>query len=175
MNVLKFSKYTNTTKFILPLVFDNTTRYHKLLDNFFINAYIADMANKENDDKIHLLFADYPSLTLTQKMTDTITEYEYKDGYVLVYPIDNKWINDYNKIILGEYSKISIEAKYRILSFWEEDKDSPLHSVLFKEGNAVRKLVQEITGDKVNLPWDKEKEWWLSFIIPDEILGLAKN
>ena len=175
MNVLKFSKYTNTTKFILPLVFDNTTRYHKLLDNFFINAYIADMANKENDDKIHLLFADYPSLTLTQKMTDPIIEYKYGDGYVLVCPLENKWIDDYGKLIRGEYSTISQNAKNRILFFWDEDDNSLLYGVLYKKGNAVQKYVQEVLGLKHTEPFTMTKEWWFDFKILDEILGLAKN
>ena len=87
MNVLKYTRYTNTTKFILPLLFDENIKYHEIFNNFFINAYIADMANKDNDDKIHLLFADYPSLILQQKLPDPITEYEYKDGFVLVYPL----------------------------------------------------------------------------------------
>jgi hypothetical protein len=174
MNILKFSKYTNTTKFILPLLFDIDTKHHELFDNFFINAYIADVANKENDDKIHLLFADYPSLTLTQKITDSISEYKYADGYVLVYSLDNKWEDDYNKIITSQYSTISDNAKNRILSFWEEDADSALYSVLYKKGNAVRKLVQGITGNKDNLQWTKEKEWWISFELLDEILGLIR-
>src|SRR5574343_160334 len=106
MEVLKYTNYTNTTKFILPLLFDNNTRYHELLKNFFINAFIADMANKENDDKIHLLFADYPSLSLTQKLSNIITEYRYKDGYVLVYPLNLEFEEDYEKIIRGEYSTI---------------------------------------------------------------------
>jgi len=172
MEILKFSKYTNTTKFILPLLFDINTRYHELLDNFFINAYIADIANKENDDKIHLLFADYPSLTLTQKMTDSITEYKYGDGYVLVFPLEDKWEDDYNKLIQGNYSTVSKNTKYRILSFWEEDTESPLYSVLFKEGHGARNLMHEITGSKSKLPWTRDIEWWIPFTIPDEILGL---
>lgn len=175
MNILRFGRSTNTTKFILPFLFDENTRYQELFDNLFVNAYIADMANKDNDDEIHLVFADYPSLKLTQKIANPFTEYEYKDGYVLVYSLDNKWIDDYNKIILGKYSTISVEAKYRILSFWEEDNKSPLYSVLFKEGKAVRKFVQEITGDKINEPWSREKEWWLPFKLPEEVLGLAQS
>jgi hypothetical protein len=174
MNILKFSKYTNTTKFILPLLFDIHTRHHELFDNFFINAYIADVANKENDDKIHLLFADYPSLALTQKMTDPIAEYKYEDRYVLVYPLENKWDDDYNKLITGQYSTISEKAKDRILSFWEEDTESALYGVLYKEGNAVRTLIQEITGNKNNSPWTQEKEWWVPFEIPDEMMGLVR-
>jgi hypothetical protein len=173
MNIIKFTKYTNTTKFILPLLFDKDTKYHRLFNNFFINAYIADIANKNNDDKIHLLFADYPSLKLQQELTDAISEYQYKDGYVLVYPLAIKWEDDYNKIINGLYSTISNEAKERILSFWEEDNTSLMWGILYKEGNAVRKYCEKILNMEIHDTWTKEKEWWIPFEITSEILGLA--
>ena len=173
MNVLKFTKYTNTTKFILPLLFDEHYKYHELFNNFFINAYIADMANKENDDKIHLLFADYPSLIIQKKLPETITEYQHKDGFVLVYPLASEWEEDYEKIIRGDYSTVSEKAKNRIISFWEEDNTSVIWGVLNKQGKAVQKFVQKITGDAKNKWWSQEKEWWLPFIITDEILGLT--
>lgn len=173
MNVLKFTKYTNTTKFILPLLFDNNTKYHELTDNFFINAYIADMANKDNDDKIHLLFAKYPSLSIQQKLSDPITSYHYKDGFVFVCPLAVEWEDDYNKLITGQYSTISEKAKNRILSFWEEDNTSLLWGVLYKQGNAVREYFEKITGIKIHNQWTHTREWWIDFIIPDEILGLA--
>jgi hypothetical protein len=173
MNVLKFTKYTNTTKFILPLLFDNNTRYHELLDQFFINAYIADMANKENDDKIHLLFADYPSLSLQQKLSDPITEYQYKDGFVLVYSLDLQWEDDYIKIITGEYSAVSEKAKERMLSFWEEDNTSLLWGVLYKKGTVVQEYFAKVLGEDYRKSlWTQEKEWWLPFVVPEEMIGL---
>jgi hypothetical protein len=173
MNVLRFTKYTNTTKFILPLLFDEHTKYHGIFNNFFINAYIADFANKENDDKIHLLFADYPSLTIQQTLPDPITEYEYKDGFVLVYDLPIEWENDYIKIITGQYSTVSEKAKNRMLSFWEEDSTSLLWGVLYKEGNAVREYFESHLSQKLHHKWTREKEWWFDFKIPDEmIVGL---
>jgi len=173
MNVLKFTKYTNTTKFILPLLFDDNINYHEIFNNFFINAYIADMANKDNDDKIHLLFADYPSLTLQQKLPDPITEYEYKDGFVLVYNLNPKWEDDYIKIISGGYSTVSEKAKDRILSFWEEDNTSLLWGVLYKKGNTVREYFQKVIGEKLYGQWTQTKEWWFKYEIVDEMLKLV--
>jgi hypothetical protein len=173
MNVLKYTNYTNTTKFILPLLFDEHTTYHRLFDNFFINAYIADMANKENDDKIHLLFADYPSLTFQQTLPDPISEYEFRDGYILVYSLDPKWEGDYIKLISGEYSTISEIAKERILSFWEEDSTSLLWGVLYKKGLVVQQHFAKVLGEEhYKHKWTQDKEWWLPFIIPDEMIGL---
>lgn len=174
MNVLKFTRYTNTTKFILPLLFDKNTRYHELLDQFFINAYIADMANNENDDKIHLLFADYPSLSLQQQISDTITEYQYKDGFVLVYSLDPQWDEDYIKLITGDYSTVSEKAKERILYFWEEDNTSVLWGVLYKSGTTVQQYFAKILKeDHYKSKWGDDKEWWFPFVISDEILGLV--
>lgn len=173
MNVLRFTKYTNTTKFILPLLFNEGTKYHELFNNFFINAYIADVANKSNDDKIHLLFADYPSLTLTKNITETTTEYKYGDGFVLVCPLEDRWVDDYYKLITGKYSTISVEAKNRIQSFWDEDDNSLLYGVLHKKGKSVQKFLQEVLRLKHVEQFTKSKEWWFDFKIPEEILGLV--
>jgi|GEM_PF-3078534 hypothetical protein len=172
MDIVKFTNYTNTTKFILPLLFDDETKYHVLLQNLFINAYIADMSHQENDDNIHLLFADYPSLTFQKNLTDPISEYRYKDGYVLVYPLNKKWNKDYEKIIRSEYSKISEHAKERILTFWDEDDTSVLYGILYKKKKYLQKYFEEILKVNTSIYWSNTKEWWLNFKITDEILGL---
>lgn len=172
MDVIKY-KYTNTTKFILPLLFKDNDKYYELFQNFFINSYIADIRNKENDDKIHLVFADYPSLNLQKKLANPITEYQYGEGYVLVYPLENKWIDDYTKIITGCYSKISEEAKQRIISFWNEEDDSVLYGVLYKRGDAIQKYLQKVLHLKYTEPFANDKEWWLKYKISEEILGLS--
>lgn len=173
MDIIKYNHYTNTTKFIMPLLFDNNTKYHELFQNFFINAYIADIANKENDDNIHLVFADYPSLKLQNTLTKSISEYKYGEGFVLVYPLATKWLDDYEKLIRGEYSKISNEAKKRILFFWDEDNTSVLWGVLHQEGNSVQKFLQDVLGLKHVEPFTKTREWWTDYKISEEMLGLG--
>lgn len=171
MDIIKYSRYTNTTKFIMPLLFNNI-KYHELFQNFFINAYIGDVAKKENDDNIHLVFADYPSLSLQLQLTDPISEYKYNDVYVLVYPLEEEWLDDYNKLIKGEYSQISEEAKKRIIHFWDVDNTSVLWCVLYKEGNSIHLFLQDILGLKKPSKFSKYKEWWVDYKIHEEIIGL---
>jgi hypothetical protein len=175
MNILAYTQKTNTTKFILPLLFDEKTNWRELYENRFVNAYIYDMANDDNHDKIHLLFAEYPSLSFLQNLKNPISQYQYIDGFVIVYPLELKWEKDYIKLIEGEYSKICEEAKSRLLSFWEEDNHSLMWCVLYKEGNAVRKYFEKIIGKEIYEPWTKEKEWWLPFKFIDEILPLNRS
>jgi hypothetical protein len=92
---------------------------------------------------------------------------------VLVYPLNLEFEEDYEKIIRGEYSTISEKAKNRILSFWEEDNNSLIWGVLYKKGDKVRKYYQKVLGTKIYGSWTREKEWWIPFNIPDEILGLT--
>lgn len=171
MNVLKYTNYTYTTKFILPLLFTSPIKHHEVFNNHFINAYIADMANKENDDRIHLLFADYPSLTFQNKLPNPIAEYRYKDGFVIVYPLQPPWEEDYIKFISGKYSEMSNEAQQKSLSFWEQDDTSLLWGVFNRKGETINKYMKEKTGSNTK-KWTRSKEWWLPPEITEEILGL---
>jgi len=132
MNIFKYTRYTQTTKFILPLLFDNNRDYHETFQNLFLNAFIADITNKETDDKIHLVFADYPSLKYQQTLPKSVSEYKHKDRYVLVYSLADKWQEDYEKIIRSEYSTLSENAKNRIFSFWDYkfEKEREIQSFL---------------------------------------------
>jgi len=170
MDILRYN-FTYTTKFILPLIFKEFTNYNRLFNTSFINAYIADMA-KNNDDKIHLLFAEYPSLTFQELLPESIEEYEFGDGYyVLVYDIPQEYKEDYLKFLTGDYSKFSNDAKCKIVSFWQIDNKTLLWGVLYKEGNKVKKFYK----DKLNENLDEfapSAEWWAPPKIEQEILGL---
>ena len=65
------------------------------------------------------------------------------------------------------------KLRIRLLSFWEESNTSLLWGILYKKGNAVREYFEEHLGQKIRHQWTQSKEWWFTFIIPDEILGLA--
>lgn len=172
MDVLRH-KYTYTTKFILPLLFKDNATYHNLFTEPFINAYIADMANKDSDDKIYLLFADYPSLTFQKLLPDTISEYPFKDGYyVLVYDIPLNYREDYNKFLMGQYSQFTDSAKDQILDFWEEHDDSILVGTLYRKGNKIKEFYKKIIGEDIE-HISPSAEWWAPPLIAQEILGLA--
>lgn len=171
MDILVF-KYNYTTKFILPLLFKDFPDYNKLFKEPFIDAYIADMANKNNDDKIHLLFADYPSLAFQQLLPKPLSEYKRKEGYVFIYDIPNKYKYDYLKFLVGDYSKFTEDAKTKILSFWQAESDTILKGVLYKKGNKIKNFYKKSLD--VNLDeFAPSAEWWAQPNIEQEILGLS--
>jgi hypothetical protein len=47
--------------------------------------------------------------------------------------------------------------------------------VLYKEGTKVREYIQKVLGTKIYGSWTREKEWWIPFNIPDEILRLTES
>jgi hypothetical protein len=172
MDILNF-KGTYTTKFILPLLFKDFTNYNRLFNESFLNAYIADMANKDNDDKIHLLFADYPSLSLQKLLPDPVTEYEHGDGrYVFVYDIPEEYREDYTKFLMGSYSKLSDKAKVKIVSFWQVDTNTLLWCVLYKQGDKIKKFYKDLLSEDLD-KFAPSAEWWAPPQIEQEIIGLV--
>ena len=167
-------RYTYTTKFILPLLFEKDIKYNRILDEFFVNAFIADMANKDNDDKIHLLFADYPSLAFQKLLPEPITEYRYDEGYVLVYSLPIKYEEDYLKFLIGDYSKFSDDVKQKIVNFWEVDNNTLLWGVLYKSGVRVSAFYKKLLNKDVD-DLAPSAEWWAPPQIEREILGLVKS
>ena len=172
MDILNF-KYTYTTKFILPLLFKENTNFNRIFNESFLDAYIADMSNKDNDDKIHLVFEDYPSLTFQQLLPESIAEYKHKDEYfIFVYDIPQEYKEDYAKFLIGDYTKFSNAAKVKIISFWQVSNNTLLWGVLYKEGNRIRKFFKDMLGEDLDkLP--RNAEWWAPPKIEQEIIGLA--
>ena len=171
MDAINFS-FTYTTRFIIPLLFDKNITHEEVFNESFINAFIADIENKDNDDKIHLLFADYPSLTLQKKLPEPVAEYQHGDRYILVYEIPVEYADEYTKFLIGSYSKFKDETKQRILDFWKANENTLLHGVLYKEGDKIKKFMKkELNTDITKL--STKMEWWAAPKIENEILGLA--
>ena len=170
MDILGF-KYTYTTKFILPLLFKDKSNFNILFKESFINSYIADMSVKDNDDKIHLLFTDCPSLEIRKQLPDLITEYYHDAGYVIVCPIPIGYEEDYLKFLIGEYSKLSLQAKNKIIEFWQVNDNTLTYGVLFKTGKKVKEFYKYLL-DKDLDDTSPSGEWWARPKIEHEILGL---
>jgi hypothetical protein len=173
MDVLRYN-YTFTTKFILPLLFNTAIDHTKLFNESFINAYIADISNKENDDKIHLLFSDYPSISIQQNLPDPILEYETDEGYyILVYDLPKKYTKTYINFLEGNYSHFDKKAKEKIVSFWNVNEDTLLYGILYKKGSKLIDFWKEnFNKDLTSFP--KTVEWWRPPYISREIIGLGK-
>lgn len=161
MDILRLAK-TDTTKFILPLLFNEDTKYPEIITDDFKNAYIADIDDQSKDGHILLV---YTEVTYTQCKE----VYEKGDLFIHVFSIPEEFIEDYYKFLSGKYSEFSEQTKQRILSFWDEDDDSLLHGILYK--TKVAKDYWEEKYSENTDKWSNEAELWIEPNMRKEILG----
>ena len=169
---------TNTTRFILPLLFDEDVSRDRIITKDFKNTYVADIDNQDVDDYI-LVRYEYPY--------DSPDEYYYFDeeyyGYKKVYEKDGDFIycfklpdkfqDDYHLFLTGAYSKFSKEAKKRILNFWDANEDTLLHGILYK--SEVGRKFWEDRFNESSEKWSVDTEYWFSPNMQKEILGFVPN
>ena len=133
MSVLQ-KYYTTTTKFILPILFNDNITYKDVLTKVFNDSYIADMKRPEYDDKILLVFylelfkddeiynEKVNKLILKNIEAKQITSYIDGDYFVYVYDIPEQFIEDYFKVIDSKYNETSKDYYNKLMIFWEYDK-----------------------------------------------------
>jgi hypothetical protein len=110
---------TNTTKFILAMIFNNETKHTDILENNFIDSYTYDFYEPENDGYIIVVKStnDTPSETINKP----IREYPRGKHYLFVYEVPDQYLDDHVKILNGEYENLSSEYKLKLINFWDED------------------------------------------------------
>lgn len=149
MDTIRLNK-NKTTKFILPLVFDDNVKHTEIITNL-VNAYIADLEHPENDNKLTIVYE---------------TE---KEGTETIKEIPEQWEPDHYRVLAGEYSETSEEYKKKVLNFWEQDENSLLWAILYKEkNNAIRDFWTEHLQEGSTL--NDLNEFYPSFRAKDEIL-----
>lgn len=121
-------KETSTTLFLLPLLFSDDIKYTQIICKEFKNAYIADLENKQYDDKILLVYSDYPKGV---PLTNRIADYKTDKNTIFVYELPEEFIDDYGFFLTGDITKFSDKAKKRILDFWQEGKNSLIYTALY--------------------------------------------
>jgi hypothetical protein len=167
MDIIKFNK-TFTTKFILPLLFKQPSDYSEIFNECFINAYIGDIRHKEYDDKILMVFADYPSVSVTHKLLPSVAEYRDDDKYILVLDLPEEYISDYYNFLTGKYDHFNDCTKDKILKFWQCDNTSLLYNVLSNNTKHISKYLKE-RDYKHSLSKDA---CWFAPVLKNELLGV---
>lgn len=121
---------TITTKFILPMAYLN--KKFTDLDKTFKNAYIASIDDVKDNSTI-------------------VTIWGIHDEKLVVDP-PQAYIDDYFKILDGQYSKLSEDYKQHLLSFWDANHDTFLYKILYNKD---------------------DEEYWYPPNISEEIYGLG--
>jgi hypothetical protein len=164
-------KSNNTTRFILPMLYFKGLKYTNILNDYFTKAYIADIDHPENDGKLAVKYMTHDSIP--KELGDNIYYDEYDSSFIAVIEIPDKYLDDYYKILAGQYSSLSEEYKKTILSFWEEDNTSTLYGVLYKVKNLVRKMLLAAL-DTIPEELSVRAEYWPTPKMYKEILGMEK-
>jgi hypothetical protein len=141
-----YNKKSKSTIFILPLLYPGIKFTDVLADNF-INCYIQDTVYPDPEDSLIIEF----------------------DDNIARFRMTKEYIADYKKIIKSQYSKLSDNAKETILYFWQQNKDSYLHSVLYKT-NKILDYWSKKSDKKIEA--STEKEYWPRFNLYEETRGL---
>lgn len=108
---------TNTTRFIIPMLFQSST-FDKILNKSFIDSYSFDYYELTYDNKIIIVKnkEEFPEGTIIP-----IALYRRQNHYCFVYDIPKEFIVDYNNILQGKYHLLSKKYYDTISNFWQED------------------------------------------------------
>lgn len=138
MDPLNLNK-TNTTRFMLAMIFNDDVTYNDILSDHYINSYTSDYYEPENDGYIIIVKSinEEPRRTIN----NPIRSYQRDTNFIFVYEIPDKYKDDYAYIITGNLTLISPEYKKRLLNFWGEDTiDSDLIDLLTKDKTSNSKI-----------------------------------
>lgn len=136
--------YNKTTLFCLGMIapdFSNSS-----YKEGFSNAYLK-IKNYVLDNQIALLYSTYPNNT--EGCHDVISLPDNK--YLVIYPIEEEYIKDFEYFKQGLYSKFSDSLKYKIGSYF--GYNSKCYYATIKHLSLKEKLEKELN---VKLPYNAE-------------------
>lgn len=173
-------KKTATSIFMVPTLKINKDR---LADHNFINAYIRDI-NREIQYKnaVYLLFKptsfsafNYFIEAEYDRTPQIVDDYDYDGGFVvLVYALNPDFLDDFELVKKGKYSKTSAKFQEQfpkvihiIKNGLHKDEISLQHRI-FRKTDDLKEYWEDRIG--MNLPHDMEV--WEKFIEENEILDI---
>lgn len=163
---------TNSTIFLLPGLGLNR---HELEEKYgFINAFIADKNRNIRIKGVYLLFdafngyffEDCPEVGML--MEDLYEPQLPNPHIVLVLPFPKHFMRDYNKILKGEYSKLS--KSYQQLFPMERNGKPSLYYHIFNKTEGLKNYWE----NNLDAELDVDKDFWQIFDKEQETLDMIK-
>lgn len=163
INDWKIGDSNKSQIFILPFLSDTYRDFvgTRLPYSQYRNCFIGDTV-KNIENKILLLYkfhADPSFLEFEDELgKHSLFDCKYEVDRMhtmFVFNIPEKYVDDYNKIIKGEYSKISSEFKKRILEFHGMTPSSNTGGILYKSDNKRQELEEKINEGIPSSRWTR--------------------
>lgn len=164
-------RITKSSTFIMPLL--GYDKVYFRYDHEFINCFVGTERNNDYGEYIYLLYRFNGSVEFTKFEENVIKKHKDYidtidiDKYQVLYKfkINEKYKEDYYKILDGKYSTISKDGKERLMTFNLSEPNGSLYEILNKVQRRKEKLEEEIGQ---TLP--PEAEVYSGFIVENEIL-----
>jgi hypothetical protein len=175
-------KKTISTIFMLPTL---KIPRERLTENGFINSYEYDEGHDvQYPNCVYLLFKPTDFRTFRafldeeyERTTNIIEDYDYGKGFVVVvYKLDTKYINDFNLIRKGKYSKTSkaFQSIYnKTIKIFRAGVVSEEVSLQFRIFNKTKDLV-DFWEDKMGIRLSADQEVWQAYEKEREVLNTVK-
>lgn len=150
--------------YILPMLGFKDHQFcskYQMPQSQFRNCFVGDNI-KGISNKIILVY-EYSATNLYLNFVFTLKKHElFEDLYELddkhsafIFKVPEAHLNDYNKIIKGEYSQISKQYKEHIVSFHDLAVESETFGVLYRTGQRRDQLEEKINGGLPKFQWTK--------------------
>lgn len=146
----------------------------------YINSYVKDIDHVTVLDRpIYLLFKPkdlsvFGEFVEEQYIEGNLKEdYDYPNGYtVLLYEFPEKFLDDYNKIIIGKYSQVSEEYK-KLFPIKNGQGMKLIARAILDRDKDLRATRAEEFGMRLD-EWGEDWELWKMFEIEKETLNINK-
>ena len=129
---------SRSSNFITPLLIKHKNDVS--FDKYFMNCYVGNELTGDYGKFIYIHLRYKPVLELENIEKKLIEDENFIESrntdkqYTLYkFKVPDEFLKDYNLILEGKYSKISNEAKLRILSFHNADKNSKIFQILYRK------------------------------------------
>lgn len=110
---------TNTTRFIIPMLFSNIN-YIKVLNEYFIDSYNFDYYEPKYDNKVIIVKTiDIPP----EINIPLLDKYIRQNHYCFVYNIPDEFKRDYEALLKEKFNLLSTKYYKNFKAFWSTDEN----------------------------------------------------
>ncbi len=155
-----------STRFLLPLITHYGIDYRHIKENgILLNVFLNTIPQEDKDVIVFQLRKTAKQEQMFQLFSmiffdDPITIDIADNKKIAIIPIREDFRRDYNLFTLGRYSSFSDGFKQKIMDYWRLNKDSLVHSVLYKTPLIERYWENQMGKSFVKRVKEKGLDYW---------------